>query len=53
MCACQRDKVIETYIGVWTLEERGVLVSSCVHVWGRERLFYVVGEPRGVALDKE
>ena len=24
MCACPRNKVIETYIGVRTLEERGV-----------------------------
>ena len=33
MCACPRDKVIETYIGVRTLEERGgvnVLVCSCL-----------------------
>ena len=38
MCACLRDKVIETYIGVRTLEDRGVLMCSCVRVWGRERL---------------
>lgn len=37
MCACPRDKVIETYIGVRTLEERGVLMCSCVRVCGRER----------------
>ena len=33
MCACSRDKVIETYNGVRTLEERGgvnVLVCSCL-----------------------
>ena len=30
MCACPRDKVIETYIGVWTLEERG---SKCACVF--------------------
>ena len=41
MCACPRDKVIETYVGVRTLEERGVLMCSCVGVWGRERLLYV------------
>ena len=41
MCACPRDKVIETYVGVWTLQERGVLMCSCVGVWGRERLLYV------------
>ena len=41
MCACPRDKVIETYIGVRTLQERGVLMCSCVGVWGRERLLYV------------
>ena len=35
MCASSRDKVIETYIGVRTLEERGVLMCSCVGVWGR------------------
>ena len=38
MCACPRDKVIETYVGVRTLQERGVLMCSCVGVWGRERL---------------
>ena len=47
MCACPRDKVIETYIGVRTLEERGVLMCSCVGVWGRERLLYVCGGARG------
>lgn len=41
MCACPRDKVIETYVGVRTLQERGVLMCSCVGVWGRERLLYV------------
>ena len=43
MCACPRDKVIETYVGVRTLQERGVLMCSCVGVWGRERLLYVWG----------
>ena len=43
ICACPRDKVIETYIGVRTLEERGVLMCSCVGVWGRERLLSVCG----------
>ena len=38
MCECARDKVIETYIGVQTLEEIGVLMCSCVGVWGREQL---------------
>ena len=47
MCACPRDKVIETYVGVWTLQERGVLMCSGVGVWGRERLLYVWGR-RGV-----
>ena len=41
MCECPRDKVIETYVGVRTLQERGVLMCSCVGVWGRERLLYV------------
>ena len=36
MCACPRDKVIETYVGVRTLQERGVLMCSCVRVWGRD-----------------
>ena len=36
-----RDKVIETYVGVRTLQERGVLMCSCVGVWGRERLLCV------------
>jgi hypothetical protein len=56
MCACPRDKVIETYIGVRTLEERGVLMCSCVGVWGRERLLCVcggVGDEGGLASDKE
>ena len=35
--------MIETYIGVRTLEERGVLMCSCVGVWGRERLLCVCG----------
>ena len=50
MCACPRDKVIETYVGVRTLQERGVLMCSCVGVWGRERLLYVCvcGGGRGV-----
>ena len=43
MCACPRDKVIETYVGVRTLQERGVLMCSCVGVWGRERLLSVCG----------
>ena len=55
MCACPRDKVIETYVGVRTLQERGVLMCSCVGVWGRERLLYVcvcvVGG--GLTSDKE
>ena len=50
MCACPRDKVIETYVGVRTLQERGVLMCSCVGVWGRERLIYVWGATRGVWL---
>ena len=41
MCACPRDKVIETYVGVRTLQERGVLMCSCVGVWGREQLLCV------------
>ena len=55
MCACPRDKVIETYVGVWTLQERGVLMCSCVGVWGRERLLSlcVGGDEGGVASDKE
>ena len=55
MCACPRDKVIETYIGVRTLEERGVLMCSCVGIWGRERLLSVCGsdEGGGLASDKE
>ena len=47
MCACPRDKVIETYVGVRTLQERGVLMCSCVGVWGRERLLYVCVCGRG------
>ena len=47
VCMLERQ-VIETYIGVRTLEERGVLMCSCVGVWGRERLLYVcVGGARG------
>ena len=54
MCACPGDKVIETYIGVRTLEERGVLMCSCVGVWGRERLLCVcVCGGGGVTSDKE
>ena len=34
MCACPRDKVVETYVRVRTLQERGVLMCSCVGVWG-------------------
>ena len=45
MCACPRDKVIETYVGVRTLQERGVLMSSCVGVWGRERLLSLSRSP--------
>ena len=51
MCACPRDKVIETYIWVRTLEEKGgvnVLVCSCLG----ERTTCVWGV-RGVASDKE
>ena len=53
MCACPRDKVIETYIGVRTLEERGVLMCSCVGVWGRERLLCVWGATRGGGVGDE
>ena len=35
--------MIETYVGVRTLQERGVLMCSCVGVWGRERLLSVGG----------
>ena len=39
------------------LEERGVLMCSCVGVWGRERLLYVCvcggGGGGGVTSDKE
>ena len=52
-----RDKVIETYVGVRTLQERGVLMCSCVGVWGRERLLYVCVcvwcGGGGLASDKE
>ena len=61
MCACPRDKVIETYVGVRTLQERGVLMCSCVGVWGRERLLYMCvcvcggggGGGGGLTSDKE
>ena len=54
MCACPRDKVIETYVGVRTLQERGVLMCSCVGVWGRERLLYVcVGGEGGLQIKSE
>ena len=54
MRAWPRDKVIETYIGVRTLEERGVLMCSCVGVWGREQLLCVWGgNEGGLASDKE
>ena len=57
MCACPGDKVIETYVGVRTLQERGVLMCSCVGVWGRERLLYVcvcvVVVVGGLTSDKE
>ena len=54
MCACPRDKVIETYIGVRTLEERGVLMCSCVRVWGIERLVCVGGgATRGLQINSE
>ena len=56
MCACPRDKVIETYVGVRTLQERGVLMCSCVGVWGRERLLSLcvcVCGVGGVTSDKE
>ena len=41
------------YIGVRTLEVRGVLMCSCVGVWGRERLLCVWGATGGLASDKE
>ena len=52
---------IETYVGVRTLQERGVLMCSCVGVWGRERLLYVCvcvcvcvcGGGGGLTSDKE
>ena len=47
MCACPRGKVIETYVGVRTLQERGVLMCSCVGVCGRERLLCVCVCVRG------
>ena len=50
MCACPRDKVIETYVGVRTLQERGVLMCSCVGVWGRKRLLCVWGGDEGGLL---
>lgn len=57
MCACPRDKVIETYVGVRTLQERGVLMCSSFGVWERERLLYVCvcvrGGGGGLTLVKE
>ena len=57
MCACPRDKVIETYVGVRTLQERGVLMCLCVGVWGRERLLSMCvcggGGGGGLASNKE
>ena len=50
MCACLRDKVIETYIGVQTLEEKGVLMCSCVGVCGRDRKRRVVHKETKVCL---
>ena len=47
MCTCPRDKVIETYIGVQTLEERGVLICSCVRVWGENDLYVWLGDEGG------
>ena len=41
MCACPRDKVIETYVGVRTLKEGGVLVGLCVGVGGKDHFFYL------------
>ena len=41
---------------VRTLQERGVLMCSCVGVWGRERLLYVCvcgGGGGGLTSDKE
>ena len=40
MCACPRDKVIETYVGVRTLQERGREGARgvvCVHKWRIDR----------------
>ena len=48
MCACPRDKVIETYVGVRTLQERGVLMCSCVGVWGDRTTSLCVWGRRGV-----
>ena len=42
MCACPRDKVIETYVVVQTLEERGVLFAR-VLVFGGENDFSMCG----------
>ena len=44
--------MIETYIGVRALEERGVLMCSCVGVWG-ENDFSVRGGQRGVGVGDE
>ena len=38
----------QTYVGVQTLQERGVLMCSCVGVWGRERLLFVCGGRGGL-----
>ena len=55
MCACPRDKVIETYVGVRTLQERGVLMCSCVGVWGENdfSLCVCVWWWGGLTSDKE
>ena len=41
MCACPRDKVIETYIGVRTLQERDVNVLVCWCLGERTTSLYV------------
>ena len=51
MCACLRDKVIRDLYWGPDFRREGVLMCSCVHVQGRERLVW--GGDRGVALDKE
>ena len=49
-----RDKVIETYVGVQTLQERGVLMCSCVGVWGERTTSLCVSVWWGVLTsDKE